>query len=384
MRILHWNEGWLPLIGGTEVLLQHLTREQHRRGHAVAAICDRPSRALAACEADHGVEIRRLGLCAALRSGDAAALRNTAEEVAAVRNDFRPDIVHLHLNGPSLLFHLLTRQSHAAPVLVTLHTPFDQLALPIALRDRLLAEANGITAVSHALLQDLHEIMPAVRDRSSVVWNAVAEPNEAPEPLPFDPPTLLAVGRLVREKGFDVAIEVFAQLQRQLNGLRLVIVGDGPERAALEQLAATLVPNGAVRFLGWVEPARVASVINQATVVLMTSRWEEPFGLVAVEAAYMARPIVATRVGGLAEIVVDGETGCLVEPDDVAAMAAATAALLRDPQHASYLGKQGRRRAHERFSLDACAARYETHYGNLIENFARSGRASTVVEKALG
>lgn len=372
MRVLHWNEGWLPLVGGTEVLLHDLTTEQRRRGHAVAAICDRPLEELPTRENRSGVELHRLDLCAALRSADPRCLRNVANDVVAIRREFRPDVVHLHLNGPSLWFHFFARRVHPAPVLVTLHTPFKQLALPIGLRDRVIAEADWLTGVSHALIAELHALAPASATRSSVVWNALSMPDEAPLPLSFVPPTLLLAGRLVPEKGFDVALRAASRLLPQFPHLRVTVVGDGTERSELERLAALLLPTGAVSFLGWVEPERMPSVINHATLVMVPSLWDEPFGLIALQAAQMARPVVATRVGGLAEIIVDGRTGYLVDRGDDAMMAAAAARLLEDSDRAKQFGLDARVRAAERFGLSACLESYENIYSELIEAAKRA------------
>jgi glycogen(starch) synthase len=258
---------------------------------------------------------------------------------------------------------------------VTLHTPFAYLALPDGLRDRLLAHAEWITAVSHSLLEELHSVAPFTRDRSSVALNALPEPPQPPVPLCFEPATLLAVGRLVPEKGFDVALRAFAQLVAHFPGLRFIVVGDGPERGALESLAAALVPADAVTFLGWIDPERMPAMMNGATIVLMPSRWDEPFGLVAVEAAQMARPIVGSRVGGLPEIVVEGVTGLLIDAGDAEAMAVATASLLRDPQRAQQLGYEARLRIRERFSIQSCADAYDAAYVRAVAVAGARGRS---------
>lgn len=91
--------------------------------------------------------------------------------------------------------------------------------------------------------------------------------------------------------------------------------------------------------------------MNETTVVVMPSRWEEAFGLVAVEAALMERPVVATRVGGLPEVVVDGETGILVEKENSAGLASAIACLLEQPETVVKMGKAGRQRAEALFGF---------------------------------
>ena len=143
---------------------------------------------------------------------------------------------------------------------------------------------------------------------------------------------------------------------------RLVIAGDGRERAALERQVAERGLTGSVEFLGWVVPERIPALINSATVVAVPSRWREPFPIVAVQAAQMGRPVVSTRVGGMPELVVDRETGLLVEKDDVTGMAEALAWLIENPDVAARMGLEASRRAREVFGWGQCVDAYDRLY----------------------
>lgn len=162
---------------------------------------------------------------------------------------------------------------------------------------------------------------------------------------------LLAIGRLVRQKGFDVLIDAMAALPPTT---RLDIVGDGPLR---DTLTARAGPN--VRLLGRVDdlPERLAT----ADVVVVPSRWEG-FGLVAAEAMAAGAPVVASDVDGLRDVV--GDAGVLVPPADPRALAAAIAALLADPARRLAASAQGRRRS-ERFDIEVMVRRYEALYRSL-------------------
>ena len=120
------------------------------------------------------------------------------------------------------------------------------------------------------------------------------------------------------------------------------MAGDGPEKSRLELLALSLGLARHVDFLGWVAPDRVGSMINTSTVVVVPSRWPEPFGLVALQAAQMGRPVVACRVGGLPEVVEDERTGLLVAADDEQAMADTIESLLSDVLFAKRMGERAR------------------------------------------
>ncbi len=137
---------------------------------------------------------------------------------------------------------------------------------------------------------------------------------------------LLLVGRLVSEKGVDVAIEAVRHLHDKGHEKTLIICGDGPDRSDLERHAARLEVEEAVRFKGWTTPAELAKLYRHAEIALVPSR-AEPFGIVALEAIACGCPVVGSNVGGLPEAV--GDCGKLVEPEDSAALAEAVEQVLR-------------------------------------------------------
>jgi glycogen(starch) synthase len=133
----------------------------------------------------------------------------------------------------------------------------------------------------------------------------------------------------------------------------------------LEGLAAELGLSEAVRFTGWVSPSEVGTLLQSAFLVLIPSRWREPFGLVALQAGEAGRPVVASRIGGLAEIVVDGVTGILVPPDDSGSLAIAIRDLLASPATASRMGAAARRHKRSKFDYATFVASYEQLYVRL-------------------
>jgi glycogen(starch) synthase len=218
------------------------------------------------------------------------------------------------------------------------------------------------------VLADARQLVPEIIPRSSVVYNGLSLPDVPPAPLPFDPPLLLCLGRVVEDKGFDVALKAFALLVDGFPRTRLLIAGDGPARPALARQAADLGLADVVEFTGWVVPEKVPELMNRATVVVIPSRWREAFSLVALQAAQMQRPVVATRVGGLPEVVVHQQTGLLVEKEDARALAKALAYLLAQPRVAMEMGQAGRYRAQEVFSWDRHINTYDTLYKTVILN----------------
>ncbi len=175
---------------------------------------------------------------------------------------------------------------------------------------------------------------------------------------------ILSVGRLVERKGFDMVIQAFARLREESPDLVYAVVGDGPDMNRLKKLADQLDVSDRVIFTGRVEEEELAQWYSRATVVCMPSRQlsnydVEGFGIVFLEANSYGKPVIGGKSGGVGDAVVDGETGFLVEPDDVRMLAAALERLLSDSQLAQQLGENGRRRVAERFRWEVQAKELE-------------------------
>jgi glycosyltransferase involved in cell wall biosynthesis len=173
-----------------------------------------------------------------------------------------------------------------------------------------------------------------------------------PDDVPESARVLLAVARLTDQKGIDVAIRALAELP---DDTVLVVLGEGPERATLLRLARDLGLESRAFLLGRVPD--VAAWLGRATVLVHPARWEG-FGLGVLEAMLAGLPVVATNVSALPELIVDGETGVLVEPDDAAALARGIARALDRPE----LGAGGLERARSEFSVGRMADRTAALY----------------------
>ena len=158
-------------------------------------------------------------------------------------------------------------------------------------------------------------------------------------------------------------LEAFPRVLVAHPAVRLVIVGDGPLRPALERHARRLGLERVVVFTGWVDHA--ASLMSACDVVAIPSRWEG-FGMVALEAMAAGLLPVASRVDALEEVVVDGVTGSLVPAGDPDALADAVSSLLADPVRAEELGRAGRRRLEEEYSVARMVERTAAVYAELL------------------
>jgi glycosyltransferase involved in cell wall biosynthesis len=249
-----------------------------------------------------------------------------------------------------------------------------QTRLFLAIERALARRTDCLLAVSETVRRELlgfgigsperMRVMPLGLDldrfaRSDAMRGLVrAELGLAPET-----PTVGIVARLVPIKAHEVFLEAAARLARRLPRVAFVVVGDGERRAELETAACRLELQGRVHFLGWRQD--LDRIYADLDVVALTSRNEgSPVSL--IEAMAAGRPVVATRVGGVPDLVEDGLTGTLVGPGDAGALAEAVAALLADPDQARAMGEAGRKRVLPAFGAERLMADVDRLYTELL------------------
>ena len=366
MRLLYWTESFWPRIGGSEVAAMVLLEQLQLRGHEVEVVTRQWTHEHMASDAWRGIPIHRIPFddCAPGRR-DPHELICLVERVVALKRRFRPDLIHIGLTGPSLLLHQVTALRSLVPTVITLHVAPSETEYgadnPV---HKALRSANRVAAVSQAMAARVNERLPELAGRCVVIYNALPEPVLAPTPVSFAPPRLLCVGRVTEQKGFDTAIAAMPRVREAFPDAELLIAGDGDARRSLVELARRLNVSDCVHMAGWVPPEDVPGLIDQATLVLMPSRWE-PFGLVALEAAQRSRVCVASRVDGLPEVVRHEQTGLLVPPDEPGEWAAAICGLLRDRERIVHLGGRARQWVSQQFTLTEHVDAYESLYQQL-------------------
>ena len=284
-------------------------------------------------------------------------IRAIASHVRAM-HELKPDLLLVSLSQLyDAQYALLAAVLNRVPTYAVVHC-----VLPSASRSQNLifrALSRGVRAfggVSRSVCADTEARLGLPSGSVALLYNGVAVTgwSGAVPPAHDGPPGRLvvgAVGRLVPEKGFDVLIHAMVELA----DAELVLMGDGPARAELEDLARRLGVRDRITFTGWVEPPWA---VRQRCDVLAVPSRVEGFGLVAVEGLLAGIPVVASRVGGLPEVIEDGVTGLLVEPGDSGSLARALGVLAADAVLRSDLAERGRAEAGRRFSVPAMAAAY--------------------------
>jgi glycosyltransferase involved in cell wall biosynthesis len=264
----------------------------------------------------------------------------------------RPAIVHTHLVHADFL-GLVVGRICRVPVLASTKHGFNSFRdrRAFALADRTIGRlADPHIAISQGLASYLVEAEGFAGDEFTVVHYGI-EPGSEPPPCDLGTPRLLCVGRLVPIKGHDVLFRAFAQARDAVPGLELRLAGSGELEAELQRRVEELRIGDAVEFLGLVQP--IEPLMEDAGIVVVPSLGEG-FGMVALEAMERGRAVIASDVGGLPEIVVDGETGLIVERGDAVALASAIAELARDLPRAASMGLAGRCRAIDSFGQELC------------------------------
>jgi glycosyltransferase involved in cell wall biosynthesis len=160
-------------------------------------------------------------------------------------------------------------------------------------------------------------------------------------------PNILFVGRLEKEKGVEFLLQAMVLLRNTVPNVCLHIAGSGNCRAELESRAEFLGLRDKVLFLGWLGADRLREALANTWVLVVPSIWEEGLGMVLVEAGLMGRPVIASKIGGITDVVYHGQNGLLVPPRDPEALAAAIAAVLQDREKARSMGLAGNRIAQE-------------------------------------
>lgn len=293
-----------------------------------------------------------------------------ARQVVRAATRARPDIVHTHLVHADAYGALASARAHSVLV-STKHNddPF-RSGKGRYLEKLLTKRAARVICITEALARFNREVVGLPAGKLRVVHYGLDAPPEPWGPhagpdLSSETPVLVAVCRLVPQKGVDGAIEALARIRKKHPATRLVVLGEGPLRDALLGLAAERGVADAVDL-----PGRVGDVawwLRRADVVVHPARWEG-FGLALLEAMLCERPIVASRVSSIPEIVVDGETGSLVPPDDPVALAESTSALLDNRARAAAMGEAGRRRALEEFSVARMTERTASVYEEALSS----------------
>ncbi len=372
-----------PTYGGSGIVGSELGRDLAERGHNVHFISSvLPTRLTELSERVHFHEVEMMSYALFEHQPYDLAL---ATKMATVARAEKLDLLHVHYAIPHSISAILARESikekRYVPVITTLHgtditlVGADRSYLPIT--RYALQQSDGVTAVSKFLKKATIETFDF--DEVEVIPNFICPQHylrtpDAPlrsELAPNGETLLVHVSNFRSVKRPADCVEILAKVLETDKNVRLVMVGDGPERSAVYYRAEQIGVKENTLFVG--KQANIADYLGVSDIFLLPSELES-FGLAALEAQACELPVIATRIGGIPEVVNEGESGFLSDIGDVAKMAEDTLKLVKDKEMRLAFGKRGRELAVERYSTEKIIPQYIAFYERVL-NKARSAAA---------
>jgi N-acetyl-alpha-D-glucosaminyl L-malate synthase BshA len=366
-------------VGGSGIVATELGKALASRGHQVHVIStETPFRF---GEFHEGLAFHQVVTPTYPLFREPQYLLSLSNKIVQVARELRLDIIHAHYAVPHATAAFLCRQvlgadgSGTAPrVVTTLHGTDITLVGSDPSYSEIVAfsieQSDGVTAVSESLRRSTHAEL-GIRREIAVIPNfldcSVHRRHAVPElrsRLSVEPDTkvIIHISNFRPVKRVDAVVQIFDRIRKQVPA-RLLLVGDGPELATAHRVARELGVAHLVRALGAQE--EVLSLLSASDVFLLPSA-QESFGLAALEAMACEVPVVASRVGGLPEVIEHGVTGYLHPPDDLDAMAASAITLLTDPERWRAVGEAACRRVREYFCVDRVVPMYEEFYRQVL------------------
>ena len=369
-------------IGGSGIIATELGKRLASRGHHVHILSsDTPVRL---GDYQPGLSFHRVETLTYPLFREQQYLLSLANKIVQVSRDERLDIVHAHYAIPHATAAYLARQILARTcgadvprVITTLHgTDITLLGSDRSYSEIVafsIQESDGVTTVSQSLKADTYRdlgvncdirVIPNFLDCATYRRRDVSALRA--KLAPRGEKIVIHVSNFRPVKRVAAVVEIFARVRRQIPA-RLLMVGDGPDMAEASQLARSLELTDDVEFLG--EQDHVVQLLSAADVFLLPSA-QESFGLAALEALACGVPVVASRVGGLPEVIEDGANGFLHAPDDLEGMAASTLRLLTDETLHARMAGRAPQIVQTRFCDDLIVPKYEAYYQEVIERGA--------------
>lgn len=364
-----------PTYGGSGIVGSELGKELAERGHTVHFIASAlPTRLTQLSERVRFHEVEMMSYPLFEHQPYTLALATKMAKVAETEN---LDLLHVHYAIPHSISAILARESlkpkRYLPVITTLHgtditlVGADRSYLPITRYG--IVQSDGVTAISNYLKEatketfqfDDIEVIPNFVCQSEYARHAVEELRAKLSPA--GEPLLVHVSNFRPVKRPVDCVEILARVLKKGIATRLVMVGDGSERTNVEHRARCLKIEDKITFVG--KQPNIVDYLSASDVLLLPSE-QESFGLAALEAMACEVPVVASRVGGLPEVVTDGETGFLSEVGDVDKMAEDAGRLLSDSELRRKMGKSARESAISRYRTDIVIPKYIDYYTRVL------------------
>ncbi|MFC1962411.1 glycosyltransferase family 4 protein [Chloroflexota bacterium] len=380
MRVAMLIQGYYPLIGGAEVFAQEVAEHLVKKGHDVDIITTRLDRSLREVETLNGVVVHRIALGGVKYLSFVAGYFRLLWHVLRLDRTRDYDFIHAVSDGLPSLVAATAKKLRGKPYLITIQggtiTPDYRKNLSGRIAAKLQQWSFRNADAVHVISRKLREQAKQLSARNPIVIpNGVDASIFRPmnksglrktHGFSQDENIIIGVARLIPRKGIDYLIRATAKVAEHLPNLRLLIIGDGIQRANLEKLILKAGLGNKAQILGLVSHEQVPQYLNMADVFVIPSLFE-PLGIVTIEAMACGIPVIGTNVDGIPDIVEDGKNGILVPPGDDEQIAEALMTLLSDEDTRNKLAQEGLETVKQKFLWETVLMRIEDLYSALLD-----------------
>jgi glycosyltransferase involved in cell wall biosynthesis len=298
----------------------------------------------------------------------------TLLQLLALLRRRRIQVVNIHYPGDCFVYFAFLKMILRIKLVVSIHgadfypdgKPKVRHSWPMRF---LLSTADCVVAPSRAFLLEFLKLLPHLKNKAKAIHNGI----DTTEFSTTDHAHrnglnnyLLCIAHQNEKKNLEILVKAFGRVKDVDPSLHLALVGDGPLRKNLEDLAHALDVRERVNFLGWKNRLEVAELLAGCKVFVLPSK-SEPFGIVIIEAMACKKPVVASRVGGIPEIIEHGENGIMVDESDPVAFAAAIESLLNNPGLRQSLGARAYLTVQQRFTHETMGCHYQSLFKQLLD-----------------
>lgn len=372
-NILLLVNDYLPSIGGAQNVVQNLAQQLKARGHNVCIVVNKSPKTLPKAEVIDGIEVVRIrmGLPRKSLRSYFGFLKQFPVALFVLYKIFKKrkiDIVNVHFvstgNG---LYASIFKMLFKFPLIVSVHgTDVEQLPAQSFIHRWVakicLNKADIITGCSQHMIEAVRKLTAIADQKYFIIRNGInlsefSDKSVYQHPTPY----IFSIGRFVYKKGFDILIDAFHAFSLEVKDVELIIAGDGEQKEEMEKSIVALKLESKVHLIGYADRATAVQLFNGCDFFVLPSR-EEALGIVNLEAMAACKAIVATRVGGVPEIIEDQMNGLLVEAENSQALCEAMLILSKSAQMKEDMGRRGASLVEKTFNWNTVADQYLQAY----------------------
>lgn len=365
MKILQWVFPYFPAVGGRERFVQRLSAGLIKDGNSVSFVITEPDQTKGPAPEIEGLDVFYIHPYLHMFPNRSDEAENQFQKLVNFVKSRQIELIHFHnTSGPDVGILTRLKMETGIPVVLTLHGP-----LGLDWKGRLVpAPSEGLVDTFVSISDYVHEAsLETMGNRASnmkKIYNGV-------EVSPLEPCDIgegfLYFGRISSEKGIPQMLSAFKLFQELGHDAPLKIIGEGVYRPFIEQVIELMGLKNGITIQEWTNPEDLINEICKHRAVIVPSIWQEPFGLVAIEAMSQARPVIFSKVGALPEIVgPDGKCGIGFESGDIARLVSAMIELHSQPSNALQMGKNGKKRVQDQFAFSDMLQKYESVFSEVI------------------